>query len=291
MSFVPSLGTCTPAELPGLLGELDRQFILRKGRTLGLARRFPRLFRPENLQHVQVARVDGRVVAAAAAQPFTFVDGPRHWRCAAVGAVWTHPDLRGRGLASGVLRALAESQAQEGTQALVLWTTLHVFYGALGWRLDDQALFGTVHGLPGQVPELAPLDLAATDLTNLECLRARYLGSRVLRAPIDWQAIPIPATEVAAHVSPRAYALVGCAGETAYLYELVGEEAGLGTVWRSVLAGRSRVHVNACADASAAWLKANQVLLEPQRLAMWLPLVAEAEALAGRLTVPYLDRI
>lgn len=285
---------CPPSELPGLLEEIDAEFIFKKGRSRRLAERFPRLFAPGNLGNVLVLRAEGSVVAAAASQPFTFVDMGVRWRCARIGAVWTHPSFRGKGLASAVLRALAEVNAAERVEALVLWTSLHRFYGRLGWRLDDLGLFGSVVNRdgPGDSVEPTPRAIGECDVARLDEIRQRHLTRFVERNPMDWRALPVPATSVDAFVSDEAYALVGTVSDTGYVYEFVGEQSAFGRVWAAIRARYTRVFVNESEGRTATWLREQGgAQFTPQQLAMWMPLSPDAEALGGRLFVPYLDRI
>lgn len=286
-----SISACRSTELPSLLEEVDAEFIHRKGRVGGLAERFPRLFAAGNLRHVHVARVEGQVVAAAASQLFTFVDAGRPWRCARIGAVWTHPSFRGRGLASAVMRSLVEVHTSERTQALALWTSIHPFYAALGWRLEDLGLFGTGTSAPtGALTE--PHRIADCDVKALDRIRKRHLTRFVERETADWAALPVPATAVEVFVDEDAYALVGTVGDAGYVYELTGAQGGLGPVWASVRARYARVFVNESVGSTADWLAQHGgVTFTPQRLSMWMPLAQEAEQLGVKLFVPYLDRI
>ncbi|MEB2346780.1 MAG: GNAT family N-acetyltransferase [Deltaproteobacteria bacterium] len=52
-----------------------------------------------------------------------------------IGSVFTHPEVRGSGVASALLeRAIAEMQAR-GLELSLLFATRHGFYGRLGWQL------------------------------------------------------------------------------------------------------------------------------------------------------------
>lgn len=286
--------SCRVSERPGLIAALDGEFVGGKGRTISLSVRFPRLFSAANLCNVHVARVDGVVAAAAASQPFVYVDGGRRWRCASVGAVWTEPTFRRRGLGSAVLQSLERAHREIGTEALTLWTTKHAFYSGLGWILDDIGLFGTCASESSGKPSsrIQPRPVLNCDIAELERLRRRECQQFVYREAIDWQVIPLPATSVEAYVTGEGYCLVGSVGGTGYVYELVGRAPSVADIWGSLTERYSLLAVNGCMGEVSSWLTTQGLQLSPQRLAMWLPLTDEAaRRLAGRLYVPYLDRV
>lgn len=288
------MASCRAEELPGLIAAVDEEFVLGKGRTISLSVRFPRLLSAPNLGNVHVARVGGAVAAAAASQPFVYVDGKRRWRCASIGAVWTEPAFRRRGLGSAVLESLERAHRDGGTEALTLWTSKHAFYSGLGWRLDDIGLFGTCapQASGGRLARIQPIPVLGCDTEELERLRRRNLQQFVERGAIDWQVLPLPATSVEAYVTRDGYCLVGSVGGTGYVYEIVGAPHSLAGIWDSVTERYSRLAVNGRIDDVSAWLATKGLHLSPQRLAMWLPLTDEAaRRLAGRLYVPYLDRV
>ena len=284
--------TCRVEELPELLAALDDEFIFQKGRTMGLAERFPRLLCAENLVNVHVARDGGRVVAAAASQPLVIVEGGRRWRCAGVGAVWTLKAFRSRGIASRVMRSLQEAHAEKGTEALVLWTSIHRFYEELGWRLDRGDVVGTSRKrelVDGKVP---PVPMSATDTAELDRIRVGSHRSYVERRPCDWLAVPIPATSVEVFRTDHAYALVGRGNDRGFLYELVGDPAEFSSIWPSIHCHHSFLMVNSQSPSTRVWLSDRSgVAFEAQHTAMWMPLVEGADELAGRFSVPYLDRV
>lgn len=276
-------GPAMPEAMQRYLAAVDQEFVFAKGRSLSLEQRFPGLMLREN---VTLARDGGEVLAGAAARPFVFRHGAERLRCAAIGAVWTAPAHRGRGLASRVLRTREAAERSRGTELLVLWSSLHPVYESVGYRVADRSVIakwrGAAHGPRAPGPNARrphPLHDA--------------LATRVERDLLAWSATPLPAERVELLEAPGAYALLGLTGTTGYLYELVGEPCAFAPVWRETLARCQTLWVNDFSgSASQAWLESKAGLaFEPQRLTMIKPLTPRAAALASVLHVPYLDRV
>jgi predicted N-acetyltransferase YhbS len=128
---------CPKERVPELIALLDEEFVLSRGRTISVERRFPEVFFARNLGNLWTVLVDGKVVAAAVAKPFEWLADEKTWTAAMVGLVVTRPELRGRGLASRLLVRLQSHLAQQGSEFAVLWTRHPQFYERLGWIQGD----------------------------------------------------------------------------------------------------------------------------------------------------------
>ena len=246
--------TATAAEVAPLVEEAF------DARGVPWARRFP---------HVDLyvaLEADGSLVSAAALRTLVWTDG---LRVTAVGLVCTAPTARGAGHASALLR--------EVPRPAVLWARRHDVFARAGWELSDTALSGRTSGDP-DVPAIEGSPPAAVTALHGS-------GVRLERDARVFRALPPPARDLRAHLADDTYALVGRAGDTAFLYELGGDPSGFAAVWERVRAGVREVVVNAEAGTPAArWLAGHATKLAPQSLALW----SEAPQ---RRHVPWLDRI
>jgi len=66
------------------------------------------------------------------------------YKVASIGLVCVAPEFRGRGYAKAMLQAAIEEAKNRNYDALTLWTSKHDVYTPLGFKLNDNGLFGTV---------------------------------------------------------------------------------------------------------------------------------------------------
>lgn len=92
-------------------------------------------------EDIRVAAVDGAIasVVRIADRPIRF--GSATLRLAGIGAVSTHPDYRGQGLASLVLEDAAHAMRERGFHLGMLFTGIQPFYARLGWTPVPQPGF------------------------------------------------------------------------------------------------------------------------------------------------------
>lgn len=92
-------------------------------------------------EDIRVAVVDGVIasVVRIADRPIRY--GEATLRLAGIGAVSTHPDFRGQGLASAVLEDAVRSMRERGYQLAMLFTGIQPFYARLGWQAFSEPGF------------------------------------------------------------------------------------------------------------------------------------------------------
>ncbi len=79
-------------------------------------------------------RVDGTLVASCKRYDRVLRCGERRFRAAGIGAVFTPPELRGRGYATALLGALLDAERDDGTDLAYLFSDIHpAFYERLGF--------------------------------------------------------------------------------------------------------------------------------------------------------------
>lgn len=295
------IGACTAAERPGLIAALDREFVAGRGRAISLAERFPAAFAPAASKDLRVLRPDGRIAACLLVQRFDWMADGVLFRGAMIGMVYTAPECRGQGFARRLLEGTIAELRTEGRDFAVLWSSLAGYYERLGWRRADCSRFGVLErsGAIGPAPHADPRALAPATLEGLEALRTRLLHRRVVRAPVAYRSLPLPAERLCCTRAGRgsgreAYILYGVRADAVFIYELLGATAAYSELWGRAIQGAAAVYVNDAADTpSANWLRTHTALaLQPQALALWQMLSPRAAAAPyAQWHIPYFDRI
>jgi predicted N-acetyltransferase YhbS len=275
-----------------LLSLLDMEFVFAKGRSGSLAERLPHVFTPGARADTYVTRECGAARASVTVKWFRWFAG-EWWQAAMIGLVYTHPESRGKGFASEVMRAVESDLRARGTDYGVLWTGLPAFYRRLGWISADSGQLGEAQGEALTGPDLSRLDASTVDWMGDLC--ERWQAPRVERSREGFLARPLPAVAVdlyAHHQDPAGYMLVGRAASTGYVYEFVGDPAAFDGIWREVQRSYRRILIN---DHARGLLRARVAATwKAQQLAMWLPLSRRAEKARAPIeswSIPYLDRI
>jgi len=254
--------------------------------------RFPSLFIPGTGSSIWLIRDAATVAACVIVKRRMYATGNDVLPFAMIGGVCTDAAMRGRGLASELLRRAEEAELQNGVNSLVLWTTIGPFYERLGWQTEDNGIFGTVRGFGGvhEVPTGVVVVSPSEVADRLEIIRQRWLVERVLRIKDDYSSIPFPAGSAecilaGTDIEEEAYCLVGRKGSTGYVYEVVGSPRGFASVWSAIRRRYHVVYVNdSHASPTARWLNENlNVDWQTKSLAMWRG--------ESRFYVPYFDRI
>ncbi|HEX3548822.1 MAG TPA: GNAT family N-acetyltransferase [Candidatus Elarobacter sp.] len=135
-------------------------------------------------------RVDGALVASCKRYDRVLRCGERRYKAAGIGAVFTPPELRGRGYATALLGALLDAERDAGTDLAYLFSDIHpAFYERLGFvALPSRAIALRADALaPDRVP-IAALDDAdaAAMRRTFDALDARRSFAFV-RTALDWE--------------------------------------------------------------------------------------------------------
>lgn len=274
---------------PGLIAELDREFVTGRGRTISLSTRYPHVFGPASSAQVHVVAHGDDLLACAVSLPFTWRTDDGEWRCAATGFVYTTPAARGHGHGRTLLQGVLAALREDAVDVAVLWSGLAGYYTRQGWTRGDCGVYGHARGAPGRVPAGAPPDDAAL-------VRARAMRGSVecARADAAWLACPLPAEHLRIAETANGYALFGVVGSRHYLYEMVASGSEYPALWAQVVAGADEVHVNlATTDPARNWLDRHATITwQPQALTHWYPLTdAGARQPLSTWYIPWLDRL
>jgi GNAT superfamily N-acetyltransferase len=285
----------------GVLGLLDQEFVAGRGRSISLQERYPSVFQANSRAEFLVCHAGDTPVAALALLPFVWQHGASIFRGTMLGLVTTHPAWRGQGCARLLLQQ-ARVRLTDGAQDFaVLWTAQAAFYARQGWLPREGGVLGSY-----QAPPSVPALLADTTIVPakecalpwIEPLRRKHSAAHVLRPSTHFATLPLPADAVwvigASRGDQQAYALVGAAGETAYVYEMLGEPRLFARLWAAACQRWTVFVINEHeSNPSYAWFNAHvAVQWQPKALAMWLPLSQRACALQdGDWHLPYFDRI
>ena len=292
----------TPADVERMIAPLDQQFIFGKGRRISLAQRFPAVYSRDNAGNLFLIEENGEVLTCLACKRFSwFCDGVS-WNGAMIGAVYTSPQRRGEKLASRLLELTAQTLRERGLDFAVLWTGQPAFYARLGWTAADRGVLGEFEGDAGNAEsgsEIMKMPAQEGDTFRIERMRQRWCRCLTPRRSGDYRQLPPPAEAVqlcAWDAAPEraAYALVGNAGDTGILYEMIGHPDGFAVLWPAACRRFRRIVVNDVnGSPSHRWLVQNTGLAWQEKpLAMWLPLSAKTNmALVAHWYIPYFDRI
>ena len=290
---------CRPDQLDDVVALLDDEFVFSRGRSISLARRYPQALSVENLSRICVVTTAQTIGSIAVARRFSYLGETETSNTAMIGFVYTRPGLRGRGIASQALRTLVEILDGEGTDAVVLWTSVPSFYARHGWIVRDESVVGRVAGRTDRNPTADRVERApAVDAADrIERLRRRWSDAGVIRSKAAYAALPLPATSVEALFADEGgeegYALVGRNGSEGYLYECGGSPSALSVLWAEVERSFATVLVNERADSPGSrWLKEHRgIELKEQGLTMWRSISGAPAVHSGAGHVPYFDRI
>jgi len=135
-------------------------------------------------------RVDGEIVASCKRYERLLRCGERQYRAAGIGAVFTPPELRGRGYATALLGALLDAERAAGTDLAYLFSDIHpAFYERLGFRaLRSRTISLRADALPAHRVEVVALDDADAGAVRrvFDALDARRAFA-FARTPLDWE--------------------------------------------------------------------------------------------------------
>ncbi len=135
-------------------------------------------------------RVEGELVASCKRYERLLRCGERRYRAAGIGAVFTPPDLRGRGYATALLGAFLDAERAAGTDLAYLFSDIHpAFYERLGFTaLPSRTISLRADALPGDRVEVAALGMHDEGAIRraFDALDARRPFALV-RTPLDWE--------------------------------------------------------------------------------------------------------
>ncbi|MDD5299065.1 MAG: GNAT family N-acetyltransferase [Gallionella sp.] len=292
--------SCQLSELDQLIQLLDEEFIFGKGRIISLRQRFPTVFCRNNLHNIMICADGEEIVSALAMRQFDWRENGETLQGAMIGAVYTHPAHRKKGLSSRLLEASAIQLHEQGVDFGVLWSEQQSFYARLGWVPSDCGVLGKAETgdlMPEPSGDVTILPLVA-NAPRLEGIRQHQLNSMILRRPDDYRQLPVPAESVNVlwheNQGKAAYALLGSSGETRFLYELAGDTACFLALWREACRDCRQILINDRAGSpSFHWLTDQTgVSWKNKSLAMWLPLSERVSMTRLRQWhIPYFDRI
>ncbi|WP_374350800.1 GNAT family N-acetyltransferase [Chitinimonas sp.] len=293
------LRRATASELAAQLPELDQQFVFGKGRKLSLLQRYPAMFAADGYGGMYVLASADSLLSSLCCKTVLWHERGRVWRGAMIGAVYTPPALRQQQYASTLLQAFSAQLTDDGYDFAVLWASQSGFYARQGWAPRDSSV---VAELPArQAPAEPTVTVRAMDASlagEMEAIRTAYLPSRIMRNPIDYLTLPLPAADLHIHRwlagGGDCYALLGWAGDQGYVYEMVGNPKGYAALWRSLLASGKHLLINdALETPSYLWLSDQAgVSWQAKSLAMWQSLsVAFGERGEFDAHISFLDRV
>jgi predicted acetyltransferase len=224
----------------GILCHINDEFILKKGKTLGLEHRYPGLFSGKNLHNLYVLKVGNRLASFVAVKPM-------HLRCRGtitnvflIGCVYTDPMLRARGFATALLREVANRYTTRNYSAGILWTTMPQFYKKLGWVCYDNGVFlkccepvlGKSASRTGRFEILDNCDFEAFNNLRTELLRDRHFVVRDNSLVKSYDVVPSPAEyrRILVHYDSsdkmKGYLIFGVKDSDLYVYEIISNQTG-----------------------------------------------------------------
>jgi GNAT superfamily N-acetyltransferase len=171
---------------------------------------------------------DGEVRSTCVILPRELISAGVSLRVGLIGSVSTHPDYRGRGLASTVLEAAEEALRAQGCVLGLLWADAAGFYQQRGWReFSTEVDFA----LPAEILPLLPTAtgvrrMRADDANALHALYARHDEHCVRTAAENAALLSMPGMEVFVREHEGKPVAYTCCGRGGDLQGVVHEWAG-----------------------------------------------------------------
>jgi GNAT superfamily N-acetyltransferase len=198
------------------------------GKDRDLAREYPLVFDENARGEIISIEVEGEVRSACALLERELALPDVRVRAGFIGSVVTHPDFRGRGLASRVLARAEKTLAERGAIVAILWGDDQGFYARRGYRpFGAEVDFAISHDVASQLPE--PVGVRAFDIEDAHALHDLYAAhpERVTREREETRAL-LGAPDMEVLVCERWGKIAGysCLGRGRDLREVVHEWAG-----------------------------------------------------------------
>ncbi len=92
------------------------------------------IYNEKNLENMRVLKVDKKVVAHTIICERILISNGIRFKVGGIGGVCTHPDYRGKGYASLILKDCIRKMEKEDYDFSILWTGNPDFYRCLGWE-------------------------------------------------------------------------------------------------------------------------------------------------------------
>jgi len=121
-----------PEEQPAAMRLINLLF--RPDNPGSMEKEFPHIFGETNMENMRVILNGNEVISHTAIVNSTLKSGDLSFKIGGISAVGTHPDYRGKGLASEVMRDCIDVMREQGCHISFLWTDLHGFYQNLGYE-------------------------------------------------------------------------------------------------------------------------------------------------------------
>jgi N-acetylglutamate synthase-like GNAT family acetyltransferase len=121
-----------PEEYASAISLINR--CLRPNGPPSILKEYPLVLGKENLTNMRVIVHEDRVVSHAAVYFQTLRSGKLALQVGGIGSVATHPEFRGKGLASAVVEDCIRIMTEAGCHLAVLWTQRHSFYRRFGFE-------------------------------------------------------------------------------------------------------------------------------------------------------------
>ncbi|MEZ5966722.1 MAG: GNAT family N-acetyltransferase [Planctomycetota bacterium] len=126
---------------PNLRPECVREveaWLAQNGTPIDLRTEYPQAFHVEGNGRVASVVVGGRLLCHAVVREVTAVTRAGPTAITLVGSVITHPDHRGKGLATRLIQAIVERARERGQDSVCLWSGKWQFYERLGFEPAGQ---------------------------------------------------------------------------------------------------------------------------------------------------------
>jgi GNAT superfamily N-acetyltransferase len=114
-----------------------------------LGREYPLVFDGKGPGRVMVLKQGGMVVSACAVLERELLHPGGRTKVGFIGSVSTHPDSRGRGLATQLLTSAEEELRAAGCEHAILWADDPAFYARKGYALDGDETDFLIDSIPG----------------------------------------------------------------------------------------------------------------------------------------------
>jgi predicted N-acetyltransferase YhbS len=290
---------CTQEDLDALIGLLDAEFVFSRGRKISLKSRLPNVFASENLNNIHIIESGGNFYSSVCIRPFNWITTSEVYKGAMIGLVYTHPDVRGKGLATMLMKEIQLDLKNSGMDFGVLWTKIPEFYQQLGWAKKDHGIFGEaeVNVNFNDLKTISARPIQPQDISWMEILRRRWFPHRVGRDVHDYASLPLSAETLeiilqdSGNKDERFYVLSGRTGDSGYIYEVVGKPTSYPVIWHSICNSYRKVYIN---DSQGSlfenWLNRQvNITWNPQMQAMWYSLHDNIPF--DDWYIPYFDRI
>ena len=125
---------CKKEEFSETVNLLNLVFCTSRGKPPTMLENYPHLYNEKNLKNMRILKVDGKIVAHAAIYERELITEGKKFKVGAIGGVATHPDYRGNGYASLVLRNCIYKMEKNNCDFSILWTGSPDFYRRLDWE-------------------------------------------------------------------------------------------------------------------------------------------------------------